>query len=251
MIRYFILEDVPVEIETLRENLTLFPELEYIGHSSEINHAVGQVLKEDPDLLFVDFGLIGGSALDILEQLEKLNIPLPYCVGTSGFDPKKGFDVERYTRFQHLFLDNLKKPFFAPEHFENRIRAIISKVRERVELPAKRYTHHPTVGYFFVQKFSGRNEIVPVEMDKIAWLEYKERVVSIHLTNGTEIKTEVSLSLLLSLLDCPEIKQVSRNHAVNIRFMEKYEDGYVYVSGNPISVGNYKGRFESFLKVLN
>ncbi len=83
-IRCFILEDVQREIEDLTKNLHLFPEIEIIGSGGEVQSAISEIFENEPDLLFWDYNLTGGTGFHVLEGLEKLGASMPFCVGTSA-----------------------------------------------------------------------------------------------------------------------------------------------------------------------
>jgi DNA-binding LytR/AlgR family response regulator len=248
-IRYFVLEDQPTDFRILKEHLDRIPELEFVGLSDEVSNAVEQILKTEPDLVFWDYRLIGGNGLQVLEKLEQLDVPLPYCVGAAAYEQ---IDMTLYNRYQHLFIENFTKPFLNSE-FPNRMRSVILKLRRLLD-NGEGLVHPQQQGYMFVKAYSKDNPVLRVELGKVTYLEVNGAVVTIGLSDGKDIKMQSSLTQLMTLLEGQSIRQVNRNTAVNLRHVERYENERLIVLGRrePIAVKDgFKRRFETSLKVLN
>ncbi len=247
-ITYFILEDILQDFDALKNRLDEFEELDFVGHAGEVGLAVKKIMAADPDLLFWDLKLIGGTAFDVLKGLDELDVPLPYCIGTAD---RGNIDMETYQRFQHLFIDYFNKPFINSQ-FDDCIRAIILKMRKLLN-DGVNVVHPPQDGYFFVETPSSGSK-VRIDVAKIIYIEVQVSLLTIHLVNQATVRVDLSLSRFLTLLDEPSIRQVNRNTAINIRHLERYEGMAIYVLNKTEPVvlrEGYRKRFDAALRVLN
>ncbi len=249
-IRCFILEDVQREIEDLTKNLLLFPEIEIIGSGGEVQSAISEIYENEPDLLFWDYNLTGGTGFHVLEGLEKLGASMPFCVGTSAH---KEFNFFQFGRFRPLFLDYFVKPFF-DETFDNRIRAIIVQIRAQ-KAASNTYLHQSNQGFFYVERAGGEGGVVRVDMSKVVLLEsYNQRFVKIRLLGNTDITTEISLAKLLRRLDYPALVKINNQNAVHLPFITWYDRGRLVLEGKKdilVVTDAYKSAFEAQLRTLN
>ncbi len=247
-ITYFILEDILQDFDLLKNRLDEFEELEFVGHASEVGPAIKQIMATDPDLLFWDLKLIGGTAFEVLKGLDELDVPLPYCIGTTE---RGNIDMETYQRFKHLFIAYFNKPFIN-SLFDDRMRAIILKMRKLLNNGAN-VVHSPQNGYFFVETPSSGSK-VRIDLANIIYIEVQISLLTIYLTDQKMVRLDLALSRFLTLLDEPSIRQVNRNVAVNIRYLERYEGMAIYLSGKAEPVvlrEGYRKRFDAALRVLN
>jgi two-component system LytT family response regulator len=95
-----LVDDEALARRELRRLLAEFPWVEIVGEAANIEAAATQVDLLEPELLFLDIHMPGGSGFDLLERLEKL----PHVVFTTAYDQHavRAFEVNA--------LDYLLKP---------------------------------------------------------------------------------------------------------------------------------------------
>ena len=93
-----VVDDESVCIRNLRKSLADFPEVILAGEAQTAKDGIKLVLKEKPDLLFLDVELPVMSGLDLLHELQ-------HRIGWS-------MQVVFYTSYQKYWLDALRKSAF-------------------------------------------------------------------------------------------------------------------------------------------
>jgi two-component system LytT family response regulator len=102
MIRAVIVDDEFKGIEILKLLLKHHcPEVEIIGQAEEINDAVNLIRDAQPDLIFLDIEMSGGTCFEILEQVKALNFHLILVTAHSEYAVKA---------FRYSVVDYLLKP---------------------------------------------------------------------------------------------------------------------------------------------
>ncbi|MBH9576737.1 response regulator transcription factor [Inhella sp. 1Y17] len=102
--RTLIVEDSRLAREGLVRMLGAFPELELVGQAADLEQALALTRTLQPELLFLDIQLPGGSGFELLAQLDEA----PRVIFTTAY-------AEHAIRsFDHRTVDYLLKPI-APE----------------------------------------------------------------------------------------------------------------------------------------
>ena len=111
-----IVDDEPLARRELRRLIAEFPWVEICGEAGNIVEAAKRVEALNPDLLFLDIKMPGGSGFDLLTRLEHV----PQVIFTTAYDQHavRAFEVNA--------LDYLLKPI-EPE----RLAAAVAKARKR------------------------------------------------------------------------------------------------------------------------
>ena len=107
MIRTFIVEDSSENLANLLDLLTPnCPAVAIVGHTDNVNDAVAQIISLQPDLIFLDILLRGGTGFDLLTRLQaagQLRAELIFLTGELRYDY-----VMR--SFDYATIDFLNKP---------------------------------------------------------------------------------------------------------------------------------------------
>jgi two-component system, LytTR family, response regulator len=246
-IKCFIIEDVPRDVEDLIKNLEDFPELEIVDSAEEVDEAVRKILEIEPDVLFWDYNIVGGTGFDVLERLEKLGAQLPLCVAISAF---KGFNHDRFAKYMNLFVELYTKSALYDGEFKNKIRSLILKLRERLGTQTS-YIHHPASGFFFIDTGS----IHRIDLSAIVKIEsHEKRLVQIYTSDGKKSTADISLTKFLRRLNCSGIIKISNLCAINLQYISKYSRGELQMKhfDKPLTVTEtFKTPFEKALNTIN
>ena len=100
--RVAIVDDEPVAREGLRLWLAHEPDVTVVGEAGSPAEAVGLVLRERPDLLFLDVQMPGGDGFDVLESIAAEHLPEVIFVTAHERHALRAFDAAA--------LDFLLKP---------------------------------------------------------------------------------------------------------------------------------------------
>ena len=108
-----IVDDEPLARRELHRLLNAYSSIEIVGEAGNIDEARARIAEFEPDLVFLDIQMPGGSGFDLLTQLDRV----PRIIFTTAFDQYavKAFDVNA--------LDYLLKPI-EPERLATALRKI-------------------------------------------------------------------------------------------------------------------------------
>lgn len=181
-IRAIIVEDEPLAMKKLKKFLEFEPGVGMLGEAADMKTAVTQIRRMQPNLIFLDIQLPGGSGFEVLEQISDLCNP--YVIFTTAYDQYaiKAFDLHA--------VDYLLKPFD-----QERLHRAVGKVRAYLASPVdKQWTElfsrflgslpksTTTTEEKLVFKSGGR--LLFLDQDEIEWIEAASNYVQIHC--GTE-----------------------------------------------------------------
>lgn len=66
----YIVDDEILSVDLLRVSIKSYcPELEIIGDATNINHAYAEIIKQLPEIIFLDIEMPGGDGFELLEKL--------------------------------------------------------------------------------------------------------------------------------------------------------------------------------------
>ena len=87
-LRTIVVEDERLPRLSLLQKLEDFKnDIEVIDNCDSYDTALQSILKENPDLLFLDIQLQGHDAIQLLEELRKIQ-PLPYVIFTTAYNDR-------------------------------------------------------------------------------------------------------------------------------------------------------------------
>lgn len=203
-VRVLIAEDEPIARAGLRHLLAAHPWLECLGEAASAPATVEAVDRLEPDLLFLDIEMPGGSGLDVLRQVKHQ----PLVVFTTAWAQ------HAVTAFELGALDYLLKPFGAArlETALDRVRAAIGEPVDGIADRLGEALRQGPVSRLFVR--SGR-AIIPVDVETVSRFEAWGDYVVAHTPRGRHV-IHVSLNRLETRLDPARFTRVHRTHIVNL-----------------------------------
>jgi len=98
--RALLIDDEPLARRELRRLLKAFPWVEIVGEAANVGEAEVQAKSKNPELLFLDIQMPGGTGFDLLDRLDRV----PQVIFTTAFDQ------HAVRAFQVNALDYLLKP---------------------------------------------------------------------------------------------------------------------------------------------
>lgn len=200
-----IVDDERLARKELTTLLADHKDIEIVGEAANVDEALTQITKLNPDLIFLDIQMPGESGFDLLEKLEKV----PEVIFTTAFDEFaiKAFDVNA--------LDYLLKPI-QPE----RLGAAINKIKKENHIDA-----------LHDKKTLGSNDQVFVKDGDRCWFVRLEDV-RLFESDGNYIKVffgnnkpmiHKSLNALDERLDSRSFFRASRKHIINLGWVENID----------------------------
>ena len=215
--RAVLVDDEPPARQTLR--LLLARERDFAiaaecGHGQE---AVAAVLRERPDVLFLDVRMPGMDGFDVLGQIPA--DAMPAIVFVTAYDRYAPQAFERHA------VEYLLKPF-TDERFADVVEHVRQRLRERSyaalgeRLPAALADTARLEPRRLVVRDGARTHVIPHE--EIVWIEADDYYARIH-ARGRRVLARESLRALAETLDPAVFARVHRSAIVNTRWIKAIE----------------------------
>lgn len=208
--RVLIADDERLARAELRRLLAAFPDVEIVGEATHVDETCRQVEALSPDLLLLDIQMPGGTGFDVLERLEEP----PDVVFTTAYD------AHAVRAFEVNALDFLLKPI-EPE----RLATALERVRERGRKAAVQPTHGQAPGVPLERVFVKDGERCwLVQLAQVPLITSDGNYARLTL-DGHEPLLLRSLTYLEERLDPARFFRASRQHLINLDFIESLEPG--------------------------
>jgi len=220
------------------------PAVNVVGVAEDISKALDLINLLNPDLIFLDIQMPGGSGFDLLEKIGERKIHVIFV---------SAYHEHAIKAFKFSALDYLLKPVDEEE--------LIKAVKKAETLTAKPQTSKepelPKAG-----SGSGKNNrlalstnlgLVFVEIKDIERCEAAGKYTVCYLADGKEIIVTKNLKEFEDVLSDYNFIRVHHSHLINLEYIRQYHKGrggYIMMkSGSTITVSQRKK--DEFLKRLN
>ena len=223
-IRTLIVDDEPLARRTIRDLLRDDPEVNVVGECGGGAEAVESILRQPPDLLFLDIQMPGMDGFDVLSHIELERIPAIIFVTAYDAYALKAFDVHA--------LDYLLKPFT-----DERFREALARAKSHVELREVRDLAQslraflnertgaepetaPRKGFLtrFMVKVGGR--VIFVKSADVDWIEADNYYIKLHV-GGKSHLLRVSMKELEGKLDPKSFWRIHRSAIINLERVQE------------------------------
>lgn len=213
-----IVDDEPMAIETLSNDLKNYPEIEIVGKLTTMEGTLQKIVQFRPDILFLDVEMPGMSGIELLQQM-----PLSVCCNMhiifySAFD-KYIIDALRSAAFDYLL-----KPYRIEE---------LDNIVKRIKLDS--INNQPDLGQV-LRQLQNNNTKIAVQTIKCLLLLHRQEILCFQYFDDTRcwqmILTSMEKHRLRSntkakdiLMLCPDFIRVNPNCILNIDYLSSVENG--------------------------
>jgi len=226
MIKAIIVDDENKSVKTLELMLHEYcPEVEVIDVAYSANEGANKIMSKNPDLVFLDVEMTGGSGFDLLESIPEINFGVIFVTAHDHYALKAiKFHAIDYI-LKPLDVEELKKSvtnFRLKTNEKNTPSTGIEKLLEHLKIQKVKKIAVPT---------SYGTEFVSV--DEILYLTADRSYCTIYLTNKKSLMVSKSLSEIELLLPGDNFFRVHKSHTVNLTFVKKHlktDGGIVEIS---------------------
>lgn len=231
MLKAIVIDDELKARKTLVGLLQNFTEgVEVVAEADNVATGVEAIVKQDPDVVFLDIKLSSETGFDLLNSLPKIDFELIFVTAHGEYALKA---------IQFSALDYLLKPL----NIEDLI-AAVQKLKERKENQKKseriqlyqENLHHR----FSRVALPTQEEVFICELSEIIRCEGDNVYTTFHLTNGKKILVSKTLKKYENLFTEYGFFRVLKSHLVNLIHVKKYIRGrggeIVLTDGEIISV---------------
>ena len=201
-----LVDDERLARQELRRLLAAHGDVSIVGEAANADEAVAQLSKSTIELVFLDIQMPGGSGFDVLERLDRV----PLVVFTTAFDEYavRAFEVNAF--------DYLLKPVRPA-----RLAAVLEKARAALTSACERQPERPRASADRVFLRDGERCWI-VQWAEIALFEVEGNYARAYFGSNRPL-IRVSLNALEARLDPSMFFRASRQHIVNLRFIESVE----------------------------
>lgn len=210
-----IVDDERLARNELKRLLAPHDAIEVVGEAANADEAEAAILDLDPDLIFLDVQMPGGSGFDLLERLDAV----PFVVFSTAYDEYalQAFEVSA--------LDYLVKPI-EPE----RLAEALARVQERARqiTPQSAVTDAepiPTLGGDDQVFVKDGKRCYFVQLGTVRYFESEGNYTRIVFEGGKPL-VHRTLSYLEDRLDPDQFFRVSRQHIINLRWVDDVESWF-------------------------
>jgi len=201
-----VVDDSRLARQELRHLLAAHPEVEVVGEAAQAEEGVRLVESLQPDLLFLDIQMPGASGFDLLERLEYV----PNVIFTTAYDQYA------LQAFEYNALDYLLKPI-RPERLAAAL-GRLAAIRPADEPTGDR----PLLGLEDQVFVKEGERCWFVQLDSIRLFEADQNATRLYFGEARPLISR-SLNYMEGRLDSRFFFRASRQHIVNIRWVERVE----------------------------
>lgn len=228
-LKCLIVDDDPISLKILQEHVLKTPFLHLIAVCDKALDAAEVLRKEPVDLIFLDIEMPEMTGLELLQMLS--NKPEIVLVTS-----KEEYAADAW---EQDVLDYIVKPVTYPRFLRAANKAI-EKNSARSEMKTE-------MNKLFVRVDS---RLVPVELDKITFVEAKADYVTIN-TDDKRYTVYSTMKGIESKLPEDVFIRVHRSFIINKQKIDSIEDNLVVIGGKMIPVGvTYKDKLMNKLNLL-
>ncbi|MEM8909061.1 MAG: LytTR family DNA-binding domain-containing protein [Bacteroidota bacterium] len=217
ILKAVIIDDEINSQEVLFEMVKRYcPEITVLGYAGNVESGINLVRSTQPDLLFLDVEMPGGSGFDILDAFHPLDFRVIFVTG---------YDQYAVRAIRYAALDYLLKPVDLQELQTAVKRAIqISHTpNESIQFLKSSLIQRPEKFEQIVLSDNRKHAVVPVR--KILYLEAEGNYITFYLEGEQRQMVINSLNYYEELLSEESFFRIHKSHLVNLRKIISYETG--------------------------
>ncbi len=225
MLRCLAIDDEPLALELLEDNISQVPFLKLEGTCSNALEALKFLQTQSVDLIFLDIQMPGLTGLQFIQSL----VEKPMIILITAYEKfaLEGFNLD--------VIDYLVKPV----PLDRFIKAC-NKAWELYNLKnRKAETTQAEPEYFFVNV---EYSLLKVEFADIKWIEGLKDYIKIHLKSSSKpIVTRMSMKSLEDELPASKFIRVHKSFIISIPCITSVRKNSVFIGNEEIPIGdNYK-----------
>jgi CheY-like chemotaxis protein len=243
--KFLVVENAPDVCEGIIKRMEPYKSWNPIGYCMGIKDACSKVVAETPDLIFLDWGLNGGSAYEILQVIQNIKTYNPYIIFNTGFQ-KDNPEIPQELINNYKVDKYLVKPLW--EHLRMHLSDFIKEAEQKSIQQEKEYAIWVTDdnGHKVLINLSGIVCICQHPADprcRNIFLVQKEKEVTIPLQwyKCFELLKENNIDFFITK---------SRSHLVTRNYIVKWEKPYVRLQNIPFKIEVVKESQRDFEKWL-
>ena len=233
MIKCIAVDDEPLALDLLEDNISKVPFLELVGKCENAMEAM-QVLKEQPvDLIFLDIQMPGLTGLQFIQSMTQK--PMIILITAYEKYALQGFNLD--------VVDYLVKPVSL-----DRFIKAANKAEELFRLKNRRAGTVPSseAEFFFVNVDYSLLKIV---VSDISWIEGLKDYIKIHLLSSAKpVVTRVTMKSMEEQLPASKFIRIHKSFIVSIASITSVRKNSVFIGAMELTVSeNYQHNLKALI----
>jgi len=231
MLRCIAIDDEPLALELLEDNISKVPFLKLVASCENPLEAMKVMQEHSVDLVFLDIQMPGLTGLQFIQSLAQK--PLFILITAYEKYALEGFNLD--------VVDYLVKPV-ALERFIKACNKAL-ELHQLKNKPANASASPPT-DYIFV---NSDYSLLKVVVADITWVEGYKDYIKIHLRNATSpIVTRMSMKTVEELLPAATFIRIHKSYIVSIASITAIRKNSVFLGKLELTVGdNYRDSLQN------
>ncbi|HNY08440.1 MAG TPA: LytTR family DNA-binding domain-containing protein [Tenuifilaceae bacterium] len=206
----FVVDDEANSRDILVQMLSFDKDIQVLGASENIDQAMQAVREHNPDILFLDIEMPGGSGFELLERLRKT----PYNPAVIFITAYNQFAIKA---IKYAAFDYLLKPIDLDDLVDTLDRYKVNIDRGTMKAKADKLLS--CLPEFRKLKFSMRRGIIFIEPEEITWCEACGSYTILHFHSRKDEVVSVSLKDVESQMEGLPFLRVSRSAIINLKYL--------------------------------
>jgi two-component system, LytTR family, response regulator len=217
-LRAVVVDDEQAAVDDLVDTLSsdLSDQIEIVGIAGSVEQGKTIIMRENPDVIFLDVQLTDGTGFDLLRQIPNINFKIIF---TSAYNE---FALQA---FRFSALDFILKPIDVSELKDAVKRACHAKEKENIELKLKALFNNLDPGHKNLKRLilNSLDSIEIVEVKDIIRCEAKNNYTQFHFVNGRKLLISKTLKDYERLLTSEGFFRLHSSHLINLKHVQKID----------------------------
>lgn len=194
-----------------------FPQVVVVGETASVIESVEEINRQQPDMLFLDIEIRGGTGFHVLQRLEWKSFKLIFITAFNDF---------AIQAIKMGALDYLLKPINEIE-FKAGVEKALSGIDHQREEKVNNHFAHFTINTLPANRIVLRTstDIHIVNLEEIIRCEADNTYTTFYFLNGLNLLVSKGLSEFEEQLSNHGFFRVHQSHMVNLFFVKRIEKG--------------------------
>lgn len=223
MIRCIAIDDEPLALDLLEDNISKVPYLQLVAKCDNALEAMQVLQQKNVDLIFLDIQMPGLTGLQFIQSMTTQK---PMFIFVTAYEKYalEGFNLD--------VIDYLVKPVSL-----DRFVKACNKALEYHQLKSKnKETDTGSADYIFVNV---DYSLLKVVFTDIMWIEGLKDYIKIHLRSTSKpVVTRMSMKSIEELLPSAKFVRIHKSYIISIAFVTAVRKNTVFIGANEIPVSD-------------
>lgn len=221
-----------------------FPDIRVVAQADNVEDAVRSIEENEPDLVFLDIEIKGGTGFHVLQKLKKRDFRLIFITAFNEF---------AIQAIKFSAIDYILKPINEFEFKAGVERAVNDIQKEKSAVPVEMLLNNSQEKADKKLVLRTAHELHVVNISEIIRCEADNVYTTFHLDSGERIIVSKGLTEYVDLLESYGFLRPHQSHLINLNFVKKLDksDGGLVIMKNNTIIPISSRRKQAIMDTLN